>query len=378
MIKVLTFVLGISLFLGLAQPVAAIELHADDRLVFEGEEALDNAYLAGSEVRVTAPVTNDLVVAGSEVRIDTEIEGGLLAAASQLQVNGTVNRNARIAGGEVTLNGDVGQDVVVFGGEVVIGSEAQVAGDVVFAGGSLVVNGVVTGTLLVNCQCNVTINGAVGGVQAEQVGKLTLGRQAIINGNLQYSSAREADVDREATVNGSIDYSPTTSTQSAVNQFRSLSFFYGMISSFILALVLLLLFRAVSDVGIAAVRKNVLLTFGLGIAWLVILPMVAVTSFLVSVWLGLALLLLYLLSLILGFGLAQLILGWWLLQWWLGRTKQSYELDWRAAVIGVLATTVLMFTQVLGWFIIFLLMLLALGGLVQGLWQLRQPLPAND
>lgn len=374
MVKIVTFILSLSLFLGLAEPVTAIELHANERLSFEGDASLNNAYLAGQDVKITAPVSNDLVVAGNEVEIDTAIEGGLLAAASRLQLDGSVGRNVRIAGGEITINGSVGQDVVVFGGEVVIGSDAQITGDVAFTGGTLVVNGDVEGTLLVNCQCNVTINGSVGEVQAGQVGKLVLGRQAVIAGDLQYSSPVEADIDRSATINGTTDYSPSISARSATEDFRSLSFLYGMISSLVLALVLLWLFRMVPEVSIASLQQNVLLTFGLGIALLVLLPVVAAASFLVSAWLGLVLLVLYILLLLLSFVIAQLILGWWLLQWWMGRTKQVYNLDWRAAVIGVLVTTVLTFAQVFGWFIIFLTILLALGGLAQGLWRLRQPL----
>ncbi len=371
-------VIGLGLFLGLAQPVAAIEFHANNKLTFDNDATLNNAYLAGQEVTVSVPVTNDLVVAGSEVTIDSAIDGGLIAAAGQLRLNGSVGQSARIAGGDVNVNGNIGQDLVVLGSQVVIDSDAVIAGDLAFAGGSLIINGDVDGTVLVNCQCNVTINGSVAEVEAEQVGTLTVGQQAVIDGDIQYSSQQEAAIDRDAAVHGAIDYSPLTSTQSAADSLRNFSFFYGMISSLIFTLILLWLVRAVPDATIIATRQNVLLTFGLGIAMLVLLPIVAVTSLLVSVWLGISLLVLYALALLLSFGLAQIIIGWWLLQWWLGRTKQVYELDWRATVVGVIVTTILMFVQVLGWFIIFLAILLALGGLAQGLWRLRQPLAQSD
>src|SRR5690606_13392000 len=142
-------------------------------------------------------------------------------------------------------------------------------------------------------------------------------------------------------------------SSSVARSLRDASFFYGMVSSLVLALVLLLVFRAVPDATLIAVRQNVLLTFGIGIAFLVIMPLVAIASFLVSVWLGLSLLTLYMLMLFVAFGLTQIVLGWWLLQWWFGRTKQAYELDWRAVVIGVIAITILSLVQVFGWFIIF-------------------------
>lgn len=351
-------------------PVAAAEFFADTNLRFSQSDSLENAYLAGESVQVDAPVAEDLVVAGSRVEVNGDVEGGVIAAGSELKLSGDIGRSARIAGGDIAINGQVGHDVVVVGSKVVLGSGANVEGDVVFFGGQLEVNGPIAGELFLNCACEVTINSEVGGVQAERVGQLRLGPNARIEGPLNYSSYQQAIVDRQAVINGVTNYTPVESNSFA-QQVNNFFFFYGLIASLIFTLGLLILLRRVIDVNVSLLRQNLVMAFGIGLAILLLLPIISGLLLIVSFWAGLAGFLLYGLLLVIGFGLSQLLLGWWLLYWWMGRSGQVYMVDWRAALIGVLAATVLMYVPVLGWFIMFLLLLLALGGMGYGLWQLR-------
>ncbi|MEA3459188.1 MAG: hypothetical protein U9R11_00675, partial [Chloroflexota bacterium] len=173
----------------------------------------------------------DLVATGGEITINGTVEGDLIAAGGSITVNGTVQDDVRIAGGVLTIgpNAQIGDDVLaagysfdaasgsaIGGGLLIAGYQAKLAGDI-----QEDVNAA-TGAL--------EIAGHIGGNVEVKVGEpdpdfermqpffamwmpapmtapgFRLGDEAVIEGELVYTSGAEAEVASGAKVSGGIVY----------------------------------------------------------------------------------------------------------------------------------------------------------------------------
>jgi hypothetical protein len=179
-------------------------------------------------------------------------------------------------------------------------------------------------------------------------------------------------VEGGAQIKGRIDYQPQTDRgYFAAGRISAASFFYGLLSSLIFGFVLLYLGYRLTNQSVNLLKQRPWQTLGWGLGAIFLFPIVAVILMIVSVWLGIVSLILYVLALMVAAYLAQILLGWWLLQWWLGRTKENYLLDWRAVIVGVGVSTILLLVPVIGWVILAIMMILAMGTLAQAIWNLR-------
>lgn len=195
------------LFLLSANVAFAAEFFGDEELFIETVSE-DDVYAGGGLVTIDEDVNGDLVVGGGSVTINGNVNGDLTVAGGQITINGDVSDDVRAAGGSIFLNGNVGDDLVVtsgqlnvsanslIGGTLVLGSGmANVLGsineDIIGGGGKLVLGGTVYRDVIVEIQDS-----------------LTLMKDARINGNLIYSSLRQAELG-EDQVSGFIEYNKT-------------------------------------------------------------------------------------------------------------------------------------------------------------------------
>jgi hypothetical protein len=352
----------------------AAEFHSGESLSFSSTDTLRDAYIAGSTVTISAPVANDLAVAGGTVTLNSDIEKDLLASGGTITVNSKIGETARIAGGTVTINGPIGNDLIVMGGTIDLTEKATVGGDLVITGGTITINGNVTGKVIINGG-TATINSQIGSLANTHLSQsLTLGSKAVVNGNFSYEAPREASIDQAAQVKGQTDFKRGSGDNDGwltTANWSTTGFFYGILSSLIFGFVLLYLLHKMTRQSVEILRTQPWQSAAWGLGVMFLFPIVAAIATVLSVWLGISSFILYALVLVVGFALAQILLGWWLLQWWLGRTKEKYALDWRAVIIGVLAATILMLVPVLGWLIMSIMFILALGTLGQQIWNLR-------
>lgn len=135
------------------------------------EEA--DLYAAGANVRLETDVPGDLVIGGAALIIDNNIGADLLATGGNITVNGNIGDDARLAGGQIDINGQIGGDVMVVGGQITIGKEAIVIGDLGIAGGQVVVYGTIRGNAEI------------------YAGNIILGEGAHIMGDLNYSADQQ-------------------------------------------------------------------------------------------------------------------------------------------------------------------------------------------
>lgn len=89
-------------------------------------------------------VNEDVSVIGDELEIEegATVNGDVAVFGNQAVIHGDVNGNLSIFGGEVILSGNVDGDLVIFGGRLEVAETADVGGECVSLGGSLVGEGV--------------------------------------------------------------------------------------------------------------------------------------------------------------------------------------------------------------------------------------------
>jgi cytoskeletal protein CcmA (bactofilin family) len=316
------------------------------------KEVKGDVFLAGCSIDVDAAVAGDALVAGGSVRIGAPIGQTLYAAGGQLTVNASVGRNARIAGGQVEL-----------------GPKSQVGGNVTVAGGEVRINGAVKGYVRA-AGGKVLINGPVQGDVVATSGAVELGPNARIGGQLRYASRDEMTRDAAAQVQGGIERMQVEGGWPVPDQAeRSVGRSGGWVWSIGLMLIAALLVAALPDFYARVaqtLRSRTAMSLLLGFVAMVCIPAAALILLftIIGVPLALTTVALYLALLLVGYVSAGIGVGEWLLT----RIKpdRASAKWWRigAAVLGMLAISLLGRLPYVGGFAVLIALLLGLGALM--------------
>ena len=129
---------------------AAIDAAGDNRLPTVNR----NIYMAGGNVRPTAPVKGDLYAAGGRVTVEHPVQGDATLAGGAVTVRAPIGDDLRAAGGDITVESTVGGELYASGGNIVLSNAAVVADAVTLYAGSVTIEGRVNGPLKVYAQKN--------------------------------------------------------------------------------------------------------------------------------------------------------------------------------------------------------------------------------
>lgn len=214
-----TVFLLVSLF---AVPTAlAFEASGDGNVTIAADEVItDDLYTSGERVVVDGTIQGDLIVAGSEVVINGTVTGDLIAAGKTVSINGSIGDDARVAGYAVTIGSEaqIGDDLLSAGYSVETRSGSQVGGTMAVGAMQALVNGSIAENLYAGVN-GLELNGNVNGDVRAEVGSkddmppvapntynpdlpsvptvsggFTLGSEASIGGNLEYSSVEAIQI----------------------------------------------------------------------------------------------------------------------------------------------------------------------------------------
>lgn len=191
--------LGLGLFPGLVYAqTASVSLPAG--------EVINRDYLtAGENITLSGTINGDVFVAGGTVTIDGVVNGDLLGAGGNVNLLGRVSEDVRVVGGNVLVNGSVGKNLTLAGGNLTLSSQARVIGNMVVFGGNFDVKAPVGGDLTVYAD-KALLGSEVGGDVTGVVEKLELLPEAVVAGDLVYSSPEPAVVADGAVVKGETDH----------------------------------------------------------------------------------------------------------------------------------------------------------------------------
>ena len=346
--------------------------------------ARSDVFIGGSTVTVDDPVGGDLFAAGGAVDIDAPVAGDAVAAGGQVRLGAEVGQSVYAAGGQVNVSGKIGRNLRVAGGRVELSSKADVIGNASMAGGQVRLLGAVRGHVRI-AGGRVLIDGPVGGDVVAASGQVELGPRARIGGKLRYRSGEALLRDPAAQVSGGIELLvsgardvpslPTTaSAPPHQDRFGWFGWFGWLWTSglVVMAALWLALAPRTSARASQTMRGRFALSVGLGFAWLVCVPMLALLLLLTIIGIPVALLALaaYLAVLPLAYVAAAAGLGDWALHRW--QAARAATPRWR---IGAAATALVLLTLLghVPWVGALLALVLLLTGLGALLLLCRRP-----
>jgi cytoskeletal protein CcmA (bactofilin family) len=325
-----------------------------------------NVYLAGSDLKIVMPAAADLIAAGGRVSVERDIGADAAVAGGSVDVRAAVMQDLRVAGGSVTVERNVGGELVATGGTVRIERTAQVAGPALLAGGEVNLAGDIGKDARIYGS-KITISGHIGGDTRLAGKEITLAPEARIDGNLTYASPNALPEALRSQVGGTITRLDTPDgVHVEVERSGPWSWFHPfiLVSMLVAGVLLALLFPH----AVAGTQRTIgqypgrsLLT---GLALMFAVPPVAILfmATVIGLPIGFALMLLYPLSLMLGYLAAAFFIGHRLA----GALKAIEPLSFKKQVLflalALLLLSVLIAIPFLGGFLLILAIVAGLGG----------------
>lgn len=375
----LLFVLLVAAVAGTA--VAGVARAAD----FRGDEENprvtgtidDDVYVAGNDISISADVAGEVWAAGQEVTLEGSTGGAMLAAAQTISVPGRVGGTARLMAQSITIGGEVEGDLMGAAQEIEVEADASVERDLWLAAQQVDVIGNVGRDIHGTAQ-RVTITGIVGGdvrVEAEEV-RLEPG--ARVEGDLIYTSVNRADIDQQATVAGRVVRREPAEPRLDDAESVLLRLLRSIAGGLILGLVLLWLLPRFLPTTSGVLRNSPLASLGVGLAAVILAPLVAVFLFVLAGWIGagfsvpLVLLVAYLLLLLLSRVIVAFTIGALVLRIRPDDPAPSRGRLFFSLLIGVVVLSALGLIPALAALINFIVILLAMGAAILASFRWRK------
>lgn len=371
--------LAIVLFVGIAPiwTASAAEIRGGDQVTVKADETIaDDLYAFGRYITIDGTVEGDLIAFGEQITINGTVKGDVMAAGQTVVLSGAAD-DARIAGQVLKLGpqAKLGGDILAAGFSLECQKESAVAGDALYAGYQALFAGQIDKDVkggMANCRLEGKIGGDVdveaGGddhapppnmfgptpvAMPHVPGGLTISETAVIDGDLHYLALREAKIDPQAKIGGKVEYSQPAKEQDAAapakqNPVLAQTFTrlrHGVCVALI-GLAVLLLFPRWSGAWADTIRTRPAASLLSGlvgfVVFIALLLIAAIVLVLAAIVAGVATLHELLAMVIVGgiVGYAALIVGFWLIAWFLAEALAGLALGRLALPKDALSTRI--------------------------------------
>ncbi len=335
-------------------------------------------FLAGKRVEVTgAKVADDIFSAGKDLIFDTVSAKYIFAAGSSLHFKGVSADNLILAGGELDMSGDVVDDVIMAGKSLHLTNDMRVGDDARLAGRDIIIDGRIGGNLDAAAQ-NFRLSGEVSGTARIKAERIVLTPDARINGDLLYAASTEPEVPEGAVISGQVRKLETDIP--FVDEHPESGVWYGIVAVFgyLLALILLgavlqLVMPGVLSAAAASAIDQPWASLGRGIAFVILVPIVAVLLLvtIVGVPIGLVTLAAFFVLLALAYISICYCIGLYARGW--SGSKEMLPGFWPKVLwtaVGILILSLIGLVPFIGWAISMLAMIAGLGAVASVLGRL--------
>lgn len=327
-------------------------------------------YAVAGTTTIGGAVTGDVITAGGTVSLTGSVGGDVLAVGGTIQILGPVAGDVRVAGGTITLNETIAQDLVVAGGAVHILPAASIRGDLLIAGGQVIIDGDVRGSVrMIGGQ--LTINGSVGGdVWARADQAVELGSTARVEGKMTYKAPQRARLVDGSVIRGGVSY--TALRKAMVNERTPKAILWavaGVVTGIELLAMLgfasLILWRRrrMALEVLEGVRTDLWNSIGKGLAYGILMPIAAgllMVSF-IGIFPGVLLFMLFVALALITKVATGMLFGAWIAQK-IGK-HATLRLTWVSGLGGIVLLKFVSFIPVVGWLIVVALGLGIFGAL---------------
>lgn len=318
-------------------------------------------YAAGSSVIHSGEIKEDMSAAAGSLTINGIVGGDVTAAGGTVQIHSPVGDDVRLVAGEAVIASEVGGDVFVMGGTLKVLSSAKIGGNVYFYGGDAEISGPVEGMVMGRAE-SFSINSAIGGMDVAGV-DIELQDDAVVAGEVSYSSPRELERAAGANVEGEIVRGATKSQDTGGKTFPVVFFLIWLFTTFCFFLLL----RSPVEKILESVKKD---TFKAGFVGLVavILGPISGVVLLVTVlgaWLGILSLLATIFLFVVAMMILPITLGGYAFHFW----RPHRRLDILSVVSGMLIVVILSMIPVIGGILLFIAYVVTLGSILYILYR---------
>jgi cytoskeletal protein CcmA (bactofilin family) len=277
-------------------------------------------FFGGSAVRIDGNVDGTTFAFGQNITVNGDINGDLIIAGQTLTINGKVNGNIYGAGQSLTIRGQGMRDVFLGAQDINLAKESVIGRDLFFGGQTLIFEGAVARDLR-GGGMDIDLNGQVGRNAELEAESIRLTDNAVINGDLLYTSAKEAFIAPGAQITGRTDWTyrePEAPPQMRPHRLTMASTYWGMLinmaGTFIIWLVVKLWQPEYWAKASGHISETPLKTLGVGALVLIVVPILTVLVMLtvIGIPLGVITGLIYGVSLYLSKIVVAVFIGAWL------------------------------------------------------------------
>ena len=188
-----------------------------DQYELPTNQAIVGNFTAVSDTVVqSGQVEGDSSLFGNQVTLIGKTNGDVLAAGLMATIDGIVTGDVRVVAGRTIVSGSIAGDVHVFGGSLDVLSSANIGGDILLYTSLANVAGTIAGNVLGSSDF-LTVNGSVDGGLDVHTEQLHLGKQAIIGGDVRYTSHILLSKSIDTIVTGEeVRIKPTSTKESSI------------------------------------------------------------------------------------------------------------------------------------------------------------------
>ena len=351
----------------------AADFRTDTSISIGDDEVInDDLYLFGTTITVNGIVNGDLFAAGNLLTVNGVVNGNVFLLGQEVIVNGTVSRGARITANSVTLSGSIGEDLLLLGNSTGIHGGATIGRDLIATVSSLTLDGTVQRRFAGNAQ-TVTLNGSVGSNVDVGVDDLTITEDASIGGDLTYRSDKMAEIAGGADIGGDVNHE--MAAEAEIETGFSIGSFVpsiiGLIMTAVYGTALLLIFPRLTVTASNQLLEKPLMSIGMGIVFLIVVPIVSVLVMItvIGIPLGLIALLLYGIALFSAQVFVGMTLGRLILSFFSDGNRRMIQ--FLGLLLGLLILFGISFIPYFGPWAPLVVIVLGLGGLMLAIGQLR-------
>jgi cytoskeletal protein CcmA (bactofilin family) len=356
-------------------PAAAGAFELPEHVHVQTEQSED-AYLIGDDVTIDAPLNGDFFAVAARVRLSGPVRGDVTVGAADVDILAPIDDDVRLVALSAAFNRPIGGDLFAAGRTLHVFPKSTVRGRMLLVAETIKFDGKAARKAMMIAK-RIQVSGHVAGDLELEGAEVDILPDAVIGGDVIFRGGGQLNVDPRATIGGTVKKIPSPfqdmmDTGQHVKQ-------AGQVTAKLLPWLWLLAVGAVVILftpklprrAVYEMRAAPLVTAGLGLGVLVLMPLLAVALILsvVGMPFGVSLFAAYPLAILIGFVLGVVGLGDWALARWLGEkiTGRLWRMVSFTASVAVLA--ILAQVPYVGWVPGFVALLFGLGGLALVRWQ---------
>ncbi len=324
-------------------------------------------YVSGQNVIINGRVSGDLVVIAKSLTINNSVGGDLIALAQKININAPIRGNVRVISDNLTINNIVARNVDALANKITFNSNTHIGWDAYLLGQDLDMQGILKGNLTGRFQ-QAIISGKIGKNlklkldTEENQNNLIISPQAIIKGNVIYTSQKTANISKQATILGEIQKKIPTKEKGNFWLIWLWTEILAIFSALIVGLVLIFVAKDFIPKIFNEIQKNPVKKSLSGLVLLIALPITALilTITLIGIPLALIIVAFWLIAVYLAKILIAILIGQIIIKNLIKKPNPS--LFW-PLVVGVIISYLLFSITIIGWILALIAVCLVWGNI---------------